>query len=92
MSVTFTQWAGDVVRRSVEAARRFNPDATIRIFAVGGLLQTALCDGPDLGDEHVMLGDLLVYVDADVRGVVDVEPPHDRLVLKPEGSPPNERP
>jgi hypothetical protein len=92
MSVQVTSWAADVIRRSVEAAHRFNPDAHLRLFTTAGVLHQALCDGPDDGDQEVPVHDLVIFVAADVSGMVDVELPHDRLTLRPPGSIPHERP
>ena len=40
--IEFTQWAIDILRRSHEAARRFNPEATVRVFRSDGGVQFVL--------------------------------------------------
>jgi hypothetical protein len=89
--IEFTQWAQEILEKSDQAARRFNPDAKIRLARIGGTVQAVLTDEPETNDEPVELGPATIYVQAGLEGLVDVEEPHDRLVLKPKGSPPNAR-
>ncbi len=91
MPIEFTEWAREILEKSDEAARRFNPDAKIRLARVGGAVQALLTDQPAPEDREVALGPATIYVEADLEGLVDIEEPHDRLVLKPKGSPPNSR-
>jgi hypothetical protein len=87
----FTEWARDILARSHQAAKRFNPDAVIRLARTGGGVEAMLAEGPKPGDRREAAGDVTVYVEAGLEGLVDVEEPHDRLVLRPPGSPPNIR-
>lgn len=87
-----TEWARDILTRSQAAARRFNPDATIRVARVAGEVQAVLAESAADGDQELRIGDVTVYVEAGLDGRIDVEEPHDRLVLKPSGSAPNPRP
>jgi len=89
--IEFTEWAKEILQRSDQAARRFNPDAKVRVARVGGIVQAVLTDQPAPDDRRVDLGDASVYVEAGLEGLVDVEEPHDRIVLKPSGSKPNAR-
>jgi hypothetical protein len=89
--IEFTDWAKDILTRSQEAARRFNPDARIRLARTGGAVQASLTDEPDATDEPVEVGPMTLYVERGLEGLVDVEEPHDRLVLRPVGSTPNPR-
>lgn len=91
MRIEFTDWAREILEKSDQAARRFNPDAKIRLARVGGAVQAVLTDEPETDDERVEVGPATIYVQAGLQGLVDVEEPHDRLVLKPKGSPPNAR-
>ncbi len=50
-----------------------------------------LTEEPADGDEAVQAGDMTLYVERGLEGLVDVEEPHDRLVLRPHGSAPNVR-
>jgi hypothetical protein len=89
--IEVTDWARDILTRSQNAARRFNPGATIRLARVGDMVQAVLAEAPEPGDQQVDLGDVTVHVEEGLDGLVDVEEPHDRLVLKPSGSTPNLR-
>jgi hypothetical protein len=89
--IEFTDWARDILSRSQQAARRFNPDAIIRLARTGAGVQAMLAEGPEPDDRAEEIGGVTVYVEADLEGLVDVEEPHDRLVLRPKGSTPNIR-
>jgi hypothetical protein len=89
--IEVTEWARDILTRSHEAARRFNAEATIRLVRTSTGVEAVLADGPEAGDQEVSVGDATIYVEAGLEGLVDVEEPHDRLVLKPPGSAPNPR-
>ena len=98
-----TPWAHEILRRADDAARRLNPDARVRLSrapaaavelrtsAPAGAIHTELVDEPSDDDQVLELGDVKVYVAADVDGLIDVEEPHDRIVLKPHGSAPSAR-
>jgi hypothetical protein len=80
----------DVTGRAVEllvkadaAARRFNPDARIRVVPDPVGVRFVLSDGPEAGDVAVERDGVTFFVDATLDGIVDVEEPHDRLVLRP---------
>jgi hypothetical protein len=89
--IEVTEWARDILSRSYAAARRFNKDAAIRLARTSSGVEAVLADGPQPDDQPVDIGDGTVYVEAGLGGLVDVEEPHDRLVLKPPGSPHNPR-
>jgi hypothetical protein len=86
--IEFTDRAMEILRRSHEAARRFNPDAWIRVFRADESVQFALADGPADGDEVVEKAGFRIAVEAGLDGVVAVVEPHDRLHLRPPGSSP----
>ena len=91
-NLEFSDWARDILRRSDAAARRFNPDARVRLARIGGVVQATLTDSPDPGDQVLSVGEgVTVYAEAGLDGLVDIEEPHDRVVLKPAGSPWNDR-
>jgi hypothetical protein len=87
----FTDWARDILSRSQQAARRFNQNAVIRLARTGAGVQAVLAEGPEPGDREEQVDGMTVYVEPGLEGLVDVEEPHDRLVLRPSGSPPNVR-
>jgi hypothetical protein len=89
--VEFTDWARDILGRSQQAAARFNPDAKIRLARTAAGVEALLTDRADPTDNAVQVDEVTVYVEEGLEGLVDVEEPHDRLVMKPAGSPPNVR-
>jgi hypothetical protein len=89
--IEFTEWAMEILQKSDQAARRFNPDARVRLARIGGTVQAQLTDEPGTTDTELAVGGATIYVEQGLEGLVDIEEPHDRLVLKPKGSPPNAR-
>ena len=89
--IEFTQWAEEILQRSAQAARRFNPDAKVRLARVGGVVQAVLTDRPAPDDSQVEVGEATLFVESGLEGLVDIEEPHDRVVLRPSGSTPNAR-
>jgi hypothetical protein len=89
--IQVTDWAREILGKSQQAAARFNPDARIRLIRGPGGVQAVLTDAPDESDQTVQVGEMTLYVEAGLEGLVDIEEPHDRLVLKPAGSKPNAR-
>jgi hypothetical protein len=89
--IEFTEWAKEILTKSHMAARRFNPDAKIRLARTRGTVEAVLTDEQEPTDMAVSLDTVSIFVEAGLEGLVDVEEPHDRLVLKPYGSTPNDR-
>ena len=89
--IEVTEWAKDILRKSQAAAARFNPDAKIRLARVGAAVQSQLTDRTQPDDVQVDLGGAILYVEAGLDGLIDIEEPHDRVVLRPSGSTPNDR-
>jgi hypothetical protein len=83
----FTEWATQILGRTHAAARRFNPDATVRLHRTEGGVEFALTDERHDGDELVAGDGFELWVEAGLEGVVDVVEPHDRLILRPPGDP-----
>jgi hypothetical protein len=85
--LTFTDWAIDILSRADAAARRFNPDARVRIIReTGGGVRFELTDEAEPTDrvvEHPSGFTLLVQ--EGLEGTVDVVEPHDRLILRAPG-------
>jgi hypothetical protein len=84
--IEFTDWASDILRRSFEAARRFNPDASVRLFRRDGGVAFELTDEARDEDEAVHGDGFDLLVERGIEGIVDVVEPHDRLILRPPGS------
>jgi hypothetical protein len=80
--VQFTQWALDILRRSHEAARRFNPDATVRVFRAGDGVRFGLTDEAHPGDRRVERDGFVLLVEEGIEGTIDVVEPHDQLILR----------
>jgi hypothetical protein len=89
--IAFTDWAKDILHKSQTAASRFNPNVKIRLSRVRGSVQAVLAEDSEASDETVDVDGMTLYVESGLEGLLDVEEPHDRLVLKPSGSPPNQR-
>jgi hypothetical protein len=87
----FSEWAIDILRRSNEAARRFNPDARVRVSRQGSAVRFALTDRAEPGDRTLDEHGFVLFVEEGIEGFVDVVEPHDQLVLRPLGSAPNPR-
>ena len=89
--IEVTDWARDILGRSQSAARRFNPETVIRLVRTDGGVEARLAEKPEVGDQEVPVGDTTVYAEPGLEGLLDIEEPHDRIVLKPPGSTPNDR-
>jgi len=86
--VELTPRAAEILRRAHNAAQRFTPDVAIRVFRRGGEVEFALAEGPEEGDRAVEGHPFRLVVEGGLEGIVAVVEPHDRLVLRPPGSPP----
>jgi hypothetical protein len=91
VTIELTDWARDILTRSQEASRRFDPDARIRLARTSTGVQAVLTDSPDPQDSELTVGEMTLFVQRGLSGLIDVEEPHDRLVLRPLGSTPNPR-
>lgn len=89
--IEFTEWAREILQRSEQAARRFDPDAKVRLARMGGQVQAVLTHEPAPEDREMKVGEATVFVESGLEGLVDIEEPHDRVVLRPAGSTPNSR-
>jgi hypothetical protein len=89
--IEFTEWARDILGRAQGAAARFDPDARVRLARTSSGVQALLVHEAEPGDRELDAGGVMVFVEAGLEGLVDIEEPHDRLVLRPPGSTPNAR-
>jgi hypothetical protein len=87
----FTDWAKEILQRADAGARRLNPDARVRLIRSGATMEAVLSDAPDTDDVVVTIGAAEIFVEPGIEGLIDVEEPHDRIVLRPAGSQPNIR-
>lgn len=78
-----TESAADVLRRSYEAAARFNPEAKIRISVRGEVIDTEFAESPHESDEIQDFDGITIYVAPEVGdGVLDTSEEHDRLIVR----------
>jgi len=97
MSLEFTDWAIEILQRTHTAARRFNPEATVRLQRAGSGVEFALTDERQEGDELVTREGFELWVEPregfelwvepGLQGTVDVVEPHDQLIVRPPGDP-----
>jgi hypothetical protein len=52
-------------------------------------MEATFTDAPQPGDREVEVGEIAILVEEGLEGLVDIEEPHDRIVLRPAGSEPN---
>ena len=90
--IEFTEWARDILRRTQTAAVRFDPAARVRLARTRSGVEAVLVHEGESGDLEADAGGVIVFVEHGLDGLVDIEEPHDRLVLRPPGSTPNVRP
>ena len=84
--LAFTEWAIEILSRADTAARRFNPDARVRIIREAGGVRFELTDEADPGDQVVEHpSGFTLLVEEGLEGTVDVIEPHDQLILRPPG-------
>jgi hypothetical protein len=81
--IELTPRARELLLTAAAAARRFDPEARIRLSRDGTGLRSSFAHEPEAGDQTVEDGDLVLFVEAALEGVVDVIEPHDRLALRP---------
>lgn len=85
--IGFTDRAIDLLARADTAARRFNPDARVRLSRDGDVVRFELTDEPRSDDQVVAHPTgFTLLVQAGLEGTVDVVEPHDRLVVHPPGA------
>ena len=82
MAIEFTEWATRILQRSHSAARRLNPDATVRVHRRGDGVAFELTDEPGPDDEVLERDGFELWVEAGLEGTIDVVEPHDRLILR----------
>ena len=83
MDLAFTDWAVEILQRTHTAARRFNPEATVRLRRAEPGVEFALTDERYEGDELVERDGFELWVETGLEGTVDVVEPHDQLILRP---------
>jgi len=82
--IDVSERAAELLAKAEAAARRFNPDARIRVVPADDGVRFILSDGAEDGDVAIERDGVTFYVDPTLAGTVDVVEPHDRLVLLPD--------
>lgn len=83
--ITPTERAAEAVVQAQVAARRFDPDARIRLVRDGAGVTFALSDGPLPGDIDVRCGETVLLAEAGLEGTLDTGD-HNAPVLRPTRS------
>jgi hypothetical protein len=85
----FTDWAIEILSRAETAARRFHPDARVRLVRTpGDGVRFELTDEVDPADEMIEHpSGFTLLVQHGLEGTVDVVEPHDQLILRRPGDP-----
>ena len=93
MTIEVTPEAAEVLRRSVELGGVDPATGGVRLRLARGLtggstLQVELSEGPSNGEEVVESEGVRLFIDPSVledapNATVDLEAPHDRIVLRP---------
>jgi Fe-S cluster assembly iron-binding protein IscA len=83
--IEITERAVELLEKAASAARRFDPNACIRLVREHDGVRFELTDAPETEDLGIERSGFTLYVEPALSGVVDVEEPHDRLVLRRPG-------
>jgi hypothetical protein len=81
--IEFTEWAVRILTRTHEAARRFNPEAVVRLSRHGDEYRFVLTDAPLSSDRKIEHEGFVLLVEEGIEGTVDVIEPHDQLIVRP---------
>jgi plasmid stabilization system protein ParE len=68
-----TPRAAEALRAADAAARRFNPEARVRLRRSGAGVAADLTEGPDPGETAVVLDGIDLIVAEDLEGTVDAD-------------------
>ncbi|HEU5004060.1 MAG TPA: hypothetical protein VFW71_14960 [Actinomycetota bacterium] len=85
MPLQITDDAATVLERAYDAAARFNPSVKLRVSRVGPRVDVGFADHPSPGDEVVLVGDIIVFVESGITGTLDAVKPHDHLTVREHG-------
>jgi hypothetical protein len=77
-----TDEAAGVLERAYDAAVRFNPSVKVRVSRVGSRIEVGFTDHPSPGDEVVMVGDIIVFIESGISGTLEAVQPHDHLMVR----------
>jgi hypothetical protein len=80
--IAISERARDVLARAAASARRFDPEARIRITRDGEGIRSGFAHAPEPGDRVIEEGDVTLFVEQGLAGTIDVTERHDQLVLR----------
>ncbi|MEX0989215.1 MAG: hypothetical protein WD206_02825 [Actinomycetota bacterium] len=80
--IGFSERAIEALARSAAAARRFNPDARLRIAPDAAGVALSITDGPEPGDDTVERDGFTLYLASGLDGTLDIAEPHDTFVIR----------
>ena len=81
MAIELTDRAVEILTRSYEAARRFNPGVHLRLMRDRGQVEARLVEEPGPDDERIEREGFVLHVEPGLSGRLEIHEPHDRLVL-----------
>jgi hypothetical protein len=81
--VTLTERARAALRGSLEAARRFDPDAHLRVVRVEGVVRAVLAEAPDPNDLALDIGGMTIGVEPGIDGTLDAGEHNELAVVAP---------
>jgi hypothetical protein len=81
--VVFTDSAREALLTSLAAARRFDPDAHLRVVRQGGGVRAVLATGDEPGDHVIDLGGATIGVEPGIEGTVDAGEHNELSVVGP---------
>ena len=84
--IEITERAVELLAKAASAAQRFNPNACIRVVGDRDAVRFELTEAPEADDVSIERSGFTLYAEPALAGVVDVEEPHDRLVLRRTGA------
>jgi hypothetical protein len=77
--IDVSERAAELLAKADAAARRFNPDARIRVIPADGGVRFVLSDGPEDGDVAIERDGVTFFADPTLVCTVGGAPPHARL-------------
>ena len=77
-----SEGAATVLERAHDAAVRFNPSIKVRVHRLGDRIEVGFTDHPSPGDDVVTTGDIVVFVQSGISGILEAVQPHDRLTVR----------
>jgi hypothetical protein len=80
--IAISERARDVLARAAASARRFDPEARIRIERDGDGIRSGFAHAPEPGDRVVEEGGVTLFVEQGLVGTIDVTEHHDQLILR----------